>query len=101
MLHVLGTSLSFPFNYPARTSTGRLSRLPVLYAIRSSGVYYKLSGANGDRENPIFLVQLTTSRIGNRTRLMPNLLKVTTTHTHTLTVGLPICNLGALRSSCE
>ena len=43
----------------------------------------KLSGANGDRENPIFLVQLTTSRIGNRTRLMPNLLKVTTTHTNT------------------
>ena len=38
----------------------------------------KLSGTNGDRENPIFLVQLTTSRIGNHTRLMPNLLKVTT-----------------------
>ena len=44
----------------------------------------KLSVANGDRENPIFLVQLTTSRFGNHTRLMPNLLKVTTTHTHTL-----------------
>ena len=42
----------------------------------------KLSGANGDRENSIFLVQLTTSRIGNHTRLIPNLLKVTTTHTH-------------------
>ena len=45
----------------------------------------KLSGANGDREIPVFPVELTTSRIGNHTRLMPSLLKVMTTHTHTHT----------------
>ena len=33
----------------------------------------------------MFLVQLTTSRIGNHTRSMPSLLKVMTTHTHTHT----------------
>ena len=37
-------------------------------------------GANGDRENSIFPVQLTTSRIGNHTWLMSSLLKVMTTH---------------------
>ena len=41
---------------------------------------YKLSGTNGDRENSVFLVPLTTSRIGNHTRLMSSLLKVMTTH---------------------
>ena len=47
----------------------------------------KLSGANGDREYSIFpTVQLTTSRIRYHTRLMPSLLKVMTTHTHTHTV---------------
>ena len=30
----------------------------------------KFSGANGDRENMFFPVQLTTSRIGNLTRLI-------------------------------
>ena len=46
---------------------------------------YKLSGANGDRGNSVFPVQLTTNRIGNHnTRLMPSLLKVMTTHTPTL-----------------
>ena len=30
----------------------------------------KFSGANGDREKDIFPVQLITSRIGNRTRLI-------------------------------
>ena len=34
--------------------------------------------------NLTFPVQLTTSRIGNHTRLMPTLLKVMTTHTYTL-----------------
>ena len=51
----------------------------------------KLSGANGDRENSIFHVQLTTSRISNHTRLMPNLLKVTSrisNHTHTHSIEL-------------
>ena len=33
----------------------------------------KFSGANGDREEFMFLVQLTTSRIGNLTRLIPTL----------------------------
>ena len=37
-------------------------------------------------ENSVFRVQLTTSRIGNHTRLMANLLKVMTTHTHTHTL---------------
>ena len=39
------------------------------------------SGANGDREIFIFTVQLTTSRIGNLTRLIHNLLYVLTIHT--------------------
>ena len=43
----------------------------------------KLSCANGDKENPVFPVHLTTSRIGNHTRLMPSLLKVVITHTYT------------------
>ena len=38
----------------------------------------KLSGANGDKENGIFTVQLNTSRIGNHTRLIHTLLKVLT-----------------------
>ena len=41
----------------------------------------KLSGANGDKENLVFSVHLTTSKIGNHTRLMPSLLKVMTIHT--------------------
>ena len=36
----------------------------------------KFSGANGDRETFIFLVQLTTSRIGNLTRLILTLATV-------------------------
>ena len=48
-----------------------------------------LSGANGDRKKSVFPDQLTTSRIGNHTRLMPSPLKVMTTHTHThITVAL-------------
>ena len=42
----------------------------------------KFSGANGDREIPIFPVQLTTSRIGNLTRLFHTLLYVKTIHTY-------------------
>ena len=41
----------------------------------------KFSGANGDREILFFPVQLTTSRIGNLTRLIHNLLYVMTLHT--------------------
>ena len=41
----------------------------------------KFSGANGDREMSIFPVQLTTSRIGNLTRLIFLLLYVMTIHT--------------------
>ena len=42
----------------------------------------KFSGANGDREMSIFPVQLTTSRIGNLTRLIHSLLYVMTIHTY-------------------
>ena len=35
----------------------------------------KFSGANGDREISIFPLQLTTSRIGNLTRLISTLAK--------------------------
>ena len=38
----------------------------------------KFSGANGDKKNDIFPVQLTISRIGNLTRLIHTLLKVLT-----------------------
>ena len=41
----------------------------------------KFSGANGDREISIFPIQLTTSRIGNLTRLILLLLCVMTIHT--------------------
>ena len=41
----------------------------------------KFSGANGDREMFIFPVQLTTSRIGNLTRLIHTLLYVFTIQT--------------------
>ena len=40
----------------------------------------KLSGTNGDREKNVFLVQLTTSRTDNRTRLFHSLLKELTIH---------------------
>ena len=40
----------------------------------------KFSGANGDREKCIFPAQLTTSRIGNHTRLVHTLLKVLVIH---------------------
>ena len=44
--------------------------------------HQELSGANGDRENGIFPVQLTTSRVSNHTQLMPSLLKLMSTHMH-------------------
>ena len=49
----------------------------------------KLSGANGDRENSVSPVQLTTSRTGDHTRLMPSLLKVMTTHIHISELSTP------------
>ena len=42
----------------------------------------RFSGANGDREMFIFPVQLTTSRVGNLTRLIHTLLYVMTIHTY-------------------
>ena len=42
----------------------------------------KFSGANGDREIFIFPVQLTTSRIGNLSRLIHTLLYVMTTNSN-------------------
>ena len=44
--------------------------------------YKYLSGANGDREESIFPVQLTTSRIGNLTRLILSL-AICDDHTYT------------------
>ena len=48
----------------------------------------KLSGANEEREKSVFPVQLTTSRIGNHTWLIPSLLKVMTTQGCTLSATL-------------
>ena len=42
----------------------------------------KFSGANGDREEFIFSLQLTTCRIGNLTRLIHNLAVCVTIHTY-------------------
>ena len=42
---------------------------------------HTFSGANGDREMPIFLVQVTTSRIGNLSRLICTTLYVMVIHT--------------------
>ena len=42
----------------------------------------KFSGTHGERGNIIFPVQLTTSRIGNLTRLIHTLLYVMTIHTY-------------------
>ena len=44
----------------------------------------KFSGTHGDRGMFIFPVQLTTSRIGNLTRLIHTLLYVMTIHTYIL-----------------
>ena len=49
----------------------------------------KFSGTHGDRGIFIFPVQLTTSRIGNLTRLIYTLLYVTTIHTYILYVTKP------------
>ena len=49
----------------------------------------KFSGANADREIFIFPVQLTTSRIGNLTRLVHTLLYVMTIHTYLVTIHFP------------
>ena len=48
----------------------------------------KFSGTHGDRGIFIFPVQLTTSRIGNLTRLIHTLLYVMTIHTYIHTLGL-------------
>ena len=48
----------------------------------------KFSGPNGDREISIFPVQLTTSRIGDLTRLIYDLLYVMTMHIMTLLADL-------------
>ena len=52
----------------------------------------KLSGANGDREKIIFPVQLTTSRIGNLTRLILTLAICDdhTIHTYKQSMGVNI-----------
>ena len=47
-----------------------------------TGEETKFSGANGDGEKFVFPVQLTTSRIGNLTRLIHTLLYVMAIHTY-------------------
>ena len=47
----------------------------------------KFSGANVDREIFIFLVQLTTSTIGNLTRLTHTLAICVTIHTYSSTIA--------------
>ena len=47
----------------------------------------KFSGTHGDRGMFVFPVQLTTSRIGNLTRLIHTLLYVMTIHTYIHTRG--------------
>ena len=47
------------------------------------------SGTHGDRGISIFSVQLTTSRIGNLTRLIHTLLYMTTIHTYVRILLLP------------
>ena len=42
----------------------------------------KLSGVNGDRETKFFLVRLTKSRVGKRTRLIHTTMNVVIIHTH-------------------
>ena len=44
----------------------------------------KFPGANEDREIFIFLVQLTTSRVGSLTRLIHTLLYMMSIHTYTV-----------------
>ena len=55
----------------------------------------KFSGANGDREVSIFPVQLTTSRIGNLTRLTFLLRYVMSIHTYIHTY----CNVAEVERS--
>ena len=50
----------------------------------------KFSGANGDREEFIFPVQLAKSRIGNLTRLILSLV-ICDDHTYIHTATLPSC----------
>ena len=52
----------------------------------------KFSGANADREIVIFPVQLTTSRIGNLTRLILTLATCVTIHTYMPPVPLDYIN---------
>ena len=52
--------------------------LSVEYEQADAGWNPSFSGANGDREMFVFPVQLTTSRIGNLTRLIYTLLYVMT-----------------------
>ena len=52
----------------------------------------KFSGTHGDRGMFIFPVQLTTSRIGNLTRLIHTLLYVMTIHTY-INVPRPDCRV--------
>ena len=54
----------------------------VAQTVSFSSLSTKFSGTHGDRGMFIFPVQLTTSRIGNLTRLIHTLLYVMTIHTY-------------------
>ena len=54
-----------------------------------------ISGANADRDTFIFPVQLTTSRIGNLTRLIHTLAICMSIHTY-IHVSAPALSIGGL-----
>ena len=60
-----------------------MSRLTRGAGLQNPSRETKFSGANADREILIFPVQLTTSRIGNNTRLIHTLAMYVTIHIHT------------------
>ena len=76
-------------DYDAVAESGRnpVSKHQVMSGLRRgtgrSNASPKFSGVNRDREKSIFPVKLTTSRIGNHTRLIHTLLKVLTIHVYT------------------
>ena len=63
-----------PVSAPDSAWVWKISMLTLDGAVEPYSHETKLSGANRDVENSIFLVQLTTRRIGNHTRLTSCLL---------------------------
>ena len=77
-LAVFLTKASCVHGWNVRVSTF----VQVLPCVSSRALKTKFSGTHGDRGVFIFPVQLTTSRIGNLTRLIHTLLYVMTIHTY-------------------